>query len=153
MGRPGACNVCCRSDRKALDDAHRGGTPTRSLARDFGVAESSLRKHFAHARPKPTPAPAPVARPAAVTAPARYQSGPTRGSVPFEKVRAAAELLGVPLHELAVCISEHAACDITVTGDDDEEALYAEFDRADEDPAYVADVARHGTFLAGNVAE
>lgn len=152
MGRPGACSVCCRSDRKALDDAHAAGTPTRSLARDFNVAESSLRKHFAHAGAKARPAPAPVPRPAPVTAPAaeRYRSGPTRGSMPFEKVRAAAELLGIPLAELTMCISEHAACDITVTGDDDEEALYAEFDRADEDAAYVADVARHGTFLAGN---
>lgn len=82
-------------------------------------------------------------------APARYQSGPTRGAVPFARVKEAAALLGVPAHELTMCVSEHLACDIVTPTEDQEEALYALFDLADEDEDYVADVARHGSFLAG----
>ncbi len=136
MGRPGACNVCCRPDRKALDDAHAEGTPTRSLARDFNVAESSLRKHFKHARPKARPAPAPVARPAAVTAPARYVGAPTRGSVPLARVEEAAALLGVPAAELTWCVSEHMAFDVATPTEPEEERLYELFDAAEESPDY-----------------
>ncbi|MBP7675988.1 MAG: hypothetical protein KBB14_06655 [Thermoanaerobaculia bacterium] len=149
-----SCKTCDSRNRAEIEASRAAGASFATLARNYGGAEATIRRHFrlGHARPAAKPAPAPVTRPAPAPAPARYQSGPTRGSVSLAKVKEAAELLGIPLAELTMCVSEHAACDITVTGDDDEEALYAEFDRADEDAAYVADVARHGTFLAGNVA-
>jgi hypothetical protein len=138
MGRPGACNVCCRSDRKALDDAHRGGTPTRSLARDFGVAESSLRKHFRHARPKPTPVA--VARPAPVTAPA------DEPSVSYQKVKKAAAYLEIPLGPFATVVSDILDRNVIAASAAEEEELFAAWAAAEDDDDFVAAVIRSGRF-------
>lgn len=138
MATRASCKTCDSRNRAEIEASRAAGASFATLARNYGGAEATIRRHFrlGHARPKARPAPvaAPVSAPA--PAPARYVGAPTRGSVPLARVEEAAALLGVPVAELAWCISEHAAFDIVTPTDDEEERLYGLFDEAEESPDY-----------------
>lgn len=138
MATRASCKTCDSRNRAEIEASRAAGASFATLARNYGGAEATIRRHFrlGHARPRPAPAPAPVARPAAVSAPARYVGAPTRGSVPLARVEEAAALLGVPVAELAWCVSEHMAFDVATPTDDEEERLYGLFDEAEESPDY-----------------
>lgn len=50
---PQPCSICTHADRKRIDAALVEGMPTRRIAAQFGVAETSLRRHRnAHLPPR-----------------------------------------------------------------------------------------------------
>ncbi len=55
MGRSGDCKTCYSRQRPEIEAARAEGRSFAALARDFGIAETSARRHFkdGHARPKP----------------------------------------------------------------------------------------------------
>lgn len=153
-----SCKTCDSRNRAEIEASRAAGASFATLARNYGGAEATIRRHFrlGHARPRPTPAPAPVARRAPVSAPApapaRYVGAPTRGSVPLARVEEAAALLGVPVAELAWCVSEHMAFDVATPTEPEEERLYELFDAAEESPDYAGAVRVSVTGLVRIVA-
>ena len=126
--------------------------PVATIARTFGVATTTLVRHFknGHARP----APAPVPRPAPVTAPAprhprREDPDP---AVDFAKVKQAAEYLGVPLGELALCLENHLEVHVAAATEAEEEELFAAWDEGDDCGEYVGAVTRTGDFYRETAA-
>lgn len=144
MGRTGACVACYSAKRREIEAARADGRSFAGLARDFGIAETSIRRHFKlrHALPKPAPKPAPVAvaRPAPVTAPA------DEPSVTFAKVKKAAEYLEVPIGPFATVISDILDRNVLTASAAEEEELFAAWAAAEDDADFIAAVIRSGRF-------
>jgi len=122
------------------------GVPTRSIAREHGVPEPSLRRHFKlrHARSAPRPAPKPAAPPT----PRHPKAEDPDPEVAFAKVKRAAAFLGVPLGELAACLTNHLEVTVTTASEAEQAELFTAWDEADANEEYVQAIVRNGTFYA-----
>lgn len=67
MAAPGSCGICSSRHRERAGVAHAAGTPVRKIARDLGLPESSLRRHFKGCRWQPAERKAPKPKPVLVT--------------------------------------------------------------------------------------
>ncbi len=148
MGARGSCNACSHPRRDAINAAKAEGMPVATIGRTFGVATTTLVRHFKNGHARPAPA---VARPAAVvTAPAAVPRHPKASDpdpeVSFAKVRQAAEYLEIPLGPFATVISDILDRDLTTASETEEEELFAAWAAAEDDDDFVAAVIRSGRF-------
>lgn len=151
MATRASCKTCDSRNRAEIEASRAAGASFATLARNYGGAEATIRRHFrlGHARPAAKPAPAPVARPAAVAAPAQRHPRPEDPDpeVSFAKVRRAAEYLAVPVGELAACLENHLEVHVATANAAEEEELFAAWDAADDCDEYCQAVIRTGKFL------
>ena len=145
-----SCKTCDSRNRADIEASRAAGASFATLARNYGGAEATIRRHFrlGHARPAAKPAPAPVARPAAVAAPAQRHPRPEDPDpqVSFAKVKRAATFLDIPLGEFALVVSDILDRTVTTASEAEEEELFAAWDAAEDDDNFVAAVIRTGRF-------
>ncbi len=148
MGARGSCNACSHPRRDAINAAKADGMPVATIARTFGVATTTLVRHFKNGHARPVPAPVP--RPAPVTAPAPRHPRPEDPDpeVSLARVKQAAAFLNVPLGELALCLENHLEVTITTATEAEEEELFAAWDEGDDCDGYVGAVTRTGIFYS-----
>ena len=106
----------CIRDR--VDAAHAEGMLVRHISLRFDIAETNLRRHLKHARPKPRPAPALKLAGSAEIIP----------DLTLEALREIGALIPRPFPMVAYVIS--GCLGINVVGDD-EEAIYRLFDKGE----------------------
>ncbi len=145
MGRAGDCVTCFSPRREEIEAARAAGRSYANLARDFGLAEASVRRHFKlrHDRPK---------REKTLTAPIPPSPRHPRPEDPdpevaFARVKQAAAFLNVPLGELAACLENHIEVHVATANEDEEAELFAGWDEADACDEYCQAIVRTGKFL------
>lgn len=149
MGAPGACTVCSDRRRPQIDALRADGVPVATIARDFGIATTTLGRHLKHSRPAPAPVSAPAApKPTRPPAPRHPKAEDPDPEVSFQRVRQAAALLGVPLGTFALCVTNHLEVEIVTATPEEEDELFAAWDEADDSPEYCAAVVRNGKFIS-----
>jgi AcrR family transcriptional regulator len=148
MAPRASCKTCDSRERASLEALRASGTSFAELARRFGQAEPTIRRHFkrGHARAAAVTrrAPAVVTTPAAV--PRHPKASDPDPEVSFAKVRQAAAFLNVPLGELALCLTNHLEVTVTTASAAEEEELFAAWAAAEDDDDFVAAVIRSGRF-------
>lgn len=107
MGRAGDCVTCFSPRREEIEAARAAGRSYANLARDFGLAEASVRRHFKLRHDRPKPAPAPRAHP-------QVEVGPL---VTMERLRRVAAQFDIAVADL---VFHHLYCrkgDIALVSD------------------------------------
>jgi transposase-like protein len=142
MGRAGDCGICYQPKRTAIETARAGGTSYADLARQFGLPETSLRRHFklGHALP--------AVKPAKPPAPRHPKAEDPDPQVSLRKVRQAAAILGVPFGELASCLANHVEMTIVTASAEEEDELLDGYEAAEDCAEYMAAVVRVKKFYA-----
>jgi len=134
MGRSGDCVTCYSRQRAAIEAARAAGASYADLARRFGIAETSVRRHFkdGHVR---KPEPKPARRPAAPPPERIFGAWVTTEPAPtmsFSELREAARGIPAPLAVVVCAISDVALVDLTTDSDEESDELDALFAEGNE---------------------
>lgn len=133
MGRSGDCVTCYNRKRPAIEAARVKGESFASIARRFGLAEASVRRHFkaGHVRkPETKPAPRPAAQPA--RPPGAWLTVEPEPTMPLTALRAVAGAFPVPLAILTCAVSDVALVEITAATEGENEELHDLFAEGNE---------------------
>ena len=134
MGRSGDCVTCDNRKRPAIETARAKGESFASIARRFGLAEASVRRHFkaGHVRkPEPKPAPRSAAPPPERTFGAWVTMEPAP-TMRFSELREAVSGIPAPLAVVVCAIADVALVDLTTDSDAENEELYDLFAEGNE---------------------